>query len=86
MHKLGRKKTLVTKALKNIALLLPTYATIVLGQKEACAIAIASPKEIITTKLMPITWKKNIFALLPTCATIVIAPSLANCAIVIITS
>ncbi len=72
--------------MKIIALLLPAYAIVVVGKKEACAIVLASPKEVITTKSMPITWKKNIFTLLPTCVTTIVVPSLANCAIVIVTS
>jgi len=78
MHKLGRK-TRTTKAMKSITLLLPACATIV-GQEEACANAIPNPKEVITTKSMPTTWKKNISTLLPTCATITIAQSPTNCA------
>jgi len=61
--------------MKKITLLLPTCATLNIN-----------PGETIITKLMLTTWKKNIFAQLPTYEIVVIAPSLVDCATVIVAS
>jgi hypothetical protein len=61
--------------MKSIVLLLPAYATIVIGQNEFYATIIVSPEEVTTTKSMPTTWKKNTSALLPTCVIVITIPS-----------
>jgi hypothetical protein len=61
--------------MKKITLLLPT-----------CATLNTNPGETIITKLMLTTWKKNIFAQLPTYEIVATAPSLVDCATVMIAS
>ncbi len=81
-----KKKKPIVKTMKNIALLLPACATVVIGQEKVYVTVIVSPEEVTTTKSMSTTWKNNTYALLLTCVIVITTPSPANYATIALKS